>query len=45
MLTVTWRADYVILPVAGATMFTITDEKLYIAKVTLSTEYNANFIP
>ena len=39
-LSLTWNLNYVLCTLAGASTFTITDAKLYVSIVTLSTEDN-----
>ena len=41
-LSLTWALDCVLYTLAAASTFTMTDAKLYVPIVTLSTEHNAN---
>ena len=43
-LIVTWSTDCVISAATGATIFAITDTKLYIPVVTLSTQDNIKLL-
>ena len=43
-LMLTWSANWVIYIVDGQTTFAKTDAKLYIAIVTLSTQYNSTLL-
>ena len=42
-LSLTWDPSCVLSNLVGASTFTITDAKLYVPIVTLSTEDNANY--
>ena len=43
-LIITWSKDWVISSAAGATKFKITDTKIYVPVVTLSTQDNAKLL-
>ena len=44
-LILTWSSTCVITTSTGSGRFGITDTKLYVPFVTLSTQYNENFLP